>query len=196
MKKSVKRILVVNGNSKDASFCHGLAEAYAQGARESGYEVDAIHLCSLQFQVISRSGYGKDEDLEPDLVTLQNKIREASHLVFVYPIWWGSVPALMKGALDRVFMPGFAFRYQKGSPFPEQLLKGKTARLLVTMDTPPWYYKLVYGAPAHKMMKRTVLGFCGVKPINATEFGPVINSSKASRQKWLSEARVLGSKAA
>ena len=64
------------------------------------------------------------------------------------------------------------------------------------MDTPPWYYKLVYGAPAHKMMKRTVLGFCGVKPINATEFGPVINSSKASRQKWLSEARVLGSKAA
>ena len=106
----MKRILVVNGNSKEASFCHGLVEAYAQGARETGYEVDTIHLSSLEFQVVSESGYGKDEDLEPDLAALQTKIGEASHLVFVYPIWWGSVPALMKGALDRVFLPGFAFR--------------------------------------------------------------------------------------
>ena len=192
----MKRILVVNGNSKDSSLCHSLAGSYAQGAKESGYEVDVIHLSSLEFQAISRNGYGDLQDLEPDLVDLQNKIREASHLVFVYPVWWGAVPALMKGALDRVFLPGFAFKYQKGSPFPEQLLKGKTARLLVTMDTPPWYYKLVYGAPAHKMMKRTVLEFCGVKPVKLTEFGPVINSQDKDRHKWLSKARELGAKAA
>lgn len=188
----MKRILVINGNPKTTSLCHSLTDSYVQGAKESGYEVSTVHLSALAFQAISREGYGNIQELEPDLVDLQNQIRDASHLVFIYPVWWGSVPALLKGALDRVLLPNFAFKYQKGSPFPNQLLKGKTARLIVTMDTPPWYYKLVYGAPSHKMMKRTVLEFCGVKPVHITEFGPVINSHEKSRLKWLNKTRVLG----
>ncbi len=192
----MKKILVVNGSSKDISLCHGLAESYAQGAKESGFKVSVIHLSALNFQPISRGGYESPQGLEPDLIELQNKISEASHLVFVYPIWWGTVPALMKGALDRVLLPGFAFKYEKGSIFQEKLLKGKTARLITTMDTPPWYYRLVYGAPAHKMMKRTVLEFCGVKPVKLTTFGPVIKSSDKDRNRWLSQAKALGAKAA
>lgn len=192
----MKRILVVNGNSKDSSLCHSLTDAYAQGAIESGHEVDVIHLSSMEFQSVSRSGYENPQDLEPDLIDLQNKIREASHLVFVYPVWWGSTPALMKGALERVLLPSFAFKYEKGSLFQKKLLKGKSARLIVTMDTPPWYYKLVYGAPSHKMMKRTVLEFCGIKPVKLTEFGSVINSQEKDRLKWLEKARELGAKAA
>lgn len=117
------------------------------------------------------------------------------HIWFLY-FRWGSVPALLKGALDRVFLPNFAFKYQQGSPFPKQLLIGKTARLIVTMDTPPWYYRLIFGAPSHKMMKRTVLEFCGVKPVKITEFGPVISSNEKSRLKWLDAARALGASGA
>lgn len=192
----MERILVINGNPKHTSLCHGLTESYVEGAKESGLEVSVVHLAALDFQPISREGYGNIQELEPDLVDLQGKIRNASHLVFVYPVWWGSVPALLKGTIDRVFLPNFAFKYQKGSPFPKQLLKGKTARLIVTMDTPPWYYKLVYVAPSHKMMKRTVLKFCGVKPVKLTEFGPVIGSREKTRAKWLNEAKRLGTKGA
>ena len=188
----MKRIFVINGNPKTTSLCRSLTEAYVEGARASGHEVSETHLSALDFQAISREGYGNLQDLEPDLVHLQDKIREAAHLVFVYPVWWGSVPALLKGVLDRVFLPHFAFKYQKGSPFPKQLLTGKSARLIVTMDTPPWYYKLVYGAPSHKMMKRTVLEFCGIKPVKITEFGPVLNSHEKTRIKWLAKARELG----
>jgi NAD(P)H dehydrogenase (quinone) len=192
----MKRILVVNGSSKNSSFCHSLADSYAQGAKDAGHVVDVIHLSSLEFQAISRNGYENHQVLEPDLIHLQNKIREALHLVFVYPVWWGGIPALMKGALDRILLPGFAFKYEKGSVFQKKLLTGKTARLIVTMDTPPWYYKLIYGAPSHKMMKRTVLEFCGVKPVKLTEFGSVINSEEKDRHKWLNKARDLGAKAA
>lgn len=192
----MKNILVINGNSKDDSFCHGIANSYAQGASESGFDVDVIHLSTLEFQPVFRAGYDGIQSLEPDLLVLQNKVREASHLVFVYPIWWGTVPALMKGALDRILLPDFAFKYHKGSSYPEPLLKGKTARLITTMDTPPWYYKLVYGAPAHKMMKRTVLGFCGIKPVKTTDFGPLLNSKETSRHKWLNKVKELGVKAA
>jgi len=188
----MKRILVINGNSKSTSLCHSLTESYAQGARDSGYPVDVIHLSELQFQAIAREGYGNLESLEPDLQNLQRKILAASHIVFVYPIWWGTVPALLKGALDRILLPNFAFKYRKGNPFPKKLLTGKSARLLVTMDTPPWYYKLVYGAPGHKMMKRTVLGFCGINPVKVTEFGPVIDAKENRFEKWLAKARLLG----
>jgi putative NADPH-quinone reductase len=192
----MKRILIINGNSKDHSLCHSLAEAYAQGARQSKHQVKLIHLSKLSFDAIFRSGYGQVQPLEPDLMQLQQDIREADHLVFVYPTWWGTVPALLKGALDRVLLPGFAFKYRKGNPFPEKLLKGKTARLIVTMDSPPWYYRLAYGAPGTKMMKRTVLEFCGIKPVKVTAFGPVLNSKETIRLKWLAKTENLGLQAA
>lgn len=187
-----KKILIINGNPKDSSLCHGMAESYAEGAKASGYDVDVVHLSQLDFEVVLKNGYDKIQELEPDLAMLKQKITDTQHLVFVYPVWWGSVPALLKGVLDRIFLPGFAFSYQDGNPFPKQLLKGRTARLIVTMDTPPWYFKLAYGAPAHKMMRKTVLEFCGVKPVKLTEFGSVNNSKEKHRIKWIEKVRGLG----
>jgi putative NADPH-quinone reductase len=89
------------------------------------------------------------------LINAQNDITWAEHLTLVYPIWWGGIPALLKGFFDRVFLPGFAFKYRKGSPFPDKLLKGRTAHLLVTMDTPPWYYRWVYRMPGLHQMRKT-----------------------------------------
>lgn len=192
----MKRILVINGNSKAGSLSEALAEAYARAASAAGHEVTLVHARELSFDPVFRAGYGGEQPLEPDLVRLQQQIREARHLVLVYPVWWGTVPALLKGLLDRVLLPGFAFRYRKGNPFPEQLLKGRSARLLVTMDTPPWYYRLVYRAPAHAMMKKTVLEFCGVSPVAISDFGPVLHASPEKRQQWLDLVSRLGAEAA
>jgi putative NADPH-quinone reductase len=191
-----KSILVINGNPKPASLSQALAERYAQGAEQAGHRVQIIQLRELKFLLSLDQGYQGQQALEPDLQGLQQALLAAEHVVWAYPVWWGSVPALLKGALDRVLLPGFAFRYHPGKAIPEKLLKGRTARLLVCMDTPPWYFRWFQGAPAHRMMRKTVLEFCGIKPVRISEFGPVLQSSQAQRETWLDRAARLGAAAA
>jgi NAD(P)H dehydrogenase (quinone) len=111
--------------------------------------------------------------------------------VIAYPIWWGSVPALLKGFLDRILLPGFAFKYRPGKAFPEQLLRGRSAQLLVSMDTPPWYFRWVYRMPGIVQLKKTTLEFCGIAPVKVAAFGPLISSSPAQRASWLVKAARL-----
>ncbi|MDD0843144.1 NAD(P)H-dependent oxidoreductase [Pseudomonas sp. Gutcm_11s] len=190
-----KRILMILGTSKSDSLCHAIAEAYSSGARGEGHVVRQLKLGELQFDPILREGYGQHQALEPDLLEAQRQIHWAEHLVFVYPVWWGGVPALLKGFFDRTFLPGFAFKYRNRSQLWDKLLTGRTADLLVTLDTPPWYFRWIYGAPAHRQMVRTILGFCGIKTRRLTEFAPVRPSSEEQRQNWLRKAEGLGVRA-
>ncbi|QDQ26544.1 NAD(P)H-dependent oxidoreductase [Chitinimonas arctica] len=185
-----KRVLVVLGHPGKESFCAALAATYAAAASEAGHEVRLLRLDALQFDPILHEGYQRIQALEPDLKEAQAAIVWAQHLCVVYPIWWGGVPALLKGFLDRVLLPGFAFRYRAGSAFPEQLLKGRTAHMLVTMDTPPWYFKWVYRMPAIEQMRRTTLEFCGIKPVRVHTVGPLLKSKPAQRDAWLTRAAV------
>jgi len=190
-----KNTLVVLGHPDENSFCGALAEAYVEGARNAGTDVREIRIGSLEFEPVPRRRHWDDRELEPDLAEAQELIRWARHLVFVYPVWWGTIPALMKGFIERVFTPGFAFRYREGSPFWDRLLSGRSAHLIVTMDSPPWYYRWVFRMPGHNEMKRTVLGFCGVKPVKITSFGPMRDSSREQREKWIAEVRGFGERA-
>ena len=190
-----KRILLILGTPKRDSLCHALAEAYSSGARGQGHVVRQLRLGELQFDPILREGFGQQQTLEPDLLEAQRQIHWAEHLVFVYPVWWGGVPALLKGFFDRTFLPGFAFKYRNRSQLWDKLLSGRTADLLVTLDTPPWYFRWIYGAPAHRQMVRTILGFCGIKTRRLTEFAPVRPSSEEQRQGGLRKAEGLGVRA-
>lgn len=190
-----KRILMILGTPKRNSLCHALAEAYTQGARTRGHVVRQLRLSELSFDPLLRDGYDQGQHLEPDLLEAQRHIHWAEHLVFVYPVWWGGLPALLKGFFDRVFLPGFAFRYRGQSQLWDRLLSGRTADLLVTLDTPPWYFRWIYGAPAHRQMTRTILGFSGIRTRRLAEFAPVRPSSEEQRQSWLRRAETLGSRA-
>ncbi|WP_374956694.1 NAD(P)H-dependent oxidoreductase [Marinilabilia salmonicolor] len=130
--------------------------------------------------------------MEPDLLKMQDEILKADHVVFVYPTWWGTYPALLKGFIDRVFLPGFAFRYREGSLFWDKYLTGKSARLIVTMDTPKWYYSLVYKSPGHNSLRKGILDFCGIRPVRISAFGPIKTSDDEKRKKWLNQVRKLG----
>lgn len=123
---------------------------------------------------------------------MQQAIADAEHVVLVYPTWWGSMPALLQGFFDRAFLPGYTFRYRKDSSFWDRLLSGRSARVITTMDTPLWYYRWVFRQPGHQQIRRTILEFCGIKPVRITAFGPMRDASDAQRAKWLERARVLG----
>lgn len=149
----------------------------------------------MVFDPILHHGYEHPQPLEPDLLVAQADITWAQHLVWVYPIWWGGLPALLKGFLDRIFLPGFAFKYRANSALWDCLLIGRSAELLVTMDSPPWYYRWVQRQPGHRQMKQAILEFSGIQPVRVHNFGPVVKSSDAMRADWIKRVRMLGARA-
>lgn len=188
----MKKILLILGHPRRDSLCGALADAYAEAACAAGAELQRLTLADMAFDPVLHAGYRGEQALEPDLAAARDAILWAEHLVFVYPTWWGGLPALLKGFVDRVFLPGFAFKYRKDSPWWDRLLAGRSARLLVTMDTPPFFYRWLYRMPGHNQMKRTVLEFCGVKPVRIDSFGPVKGSTPGRRARWLEAARRAG----
>jgi len=190
-----KKILVVLCHPDNNSFCGSITQSYVDGAMGVGADIRELKLGELTFDPVLWNGYNKIQELEPDLVKAQELILWSNHLVFVYPNWWGSMPALMKGFFDRVFLPGFAFKYGEGSSLPDKLLKGRTAHLMVTMDTPAWYYRWVFHRPGHNQMKKTILEFCGIKVAKISEFAPIKGSNQEKREKWIALAKEYGAKA-
>lgn len=188
----MQRILIINGHPDKESLCNQLALSYKQGVETTTAECMLVNLSDLQFNPILTNGYRKRTELEPDLLMMQREILKATHIVLVYPNWWGTYPALLKGFFDRTFLPGYAFSYNENSVMVNKLLKGKTARLIVTMDSPKWYYSLFMGSPGHKSMKKGILEFSGIKPVAVTSFGPVRNSAEAVRKSWIARANQLG----
>lgn len=181
----MKKILIVNGHPVQDTFVDKLTSAYIEGATASGADIRELVLKELDFEINFRAGYRGNQQLEPDLVLAQELIAWADHLVFFYPNWWSTYPALLKGFIDRTFLPGFAFKYRKNRPTVEKLLKGKTARLVVTMDTPLWFYYLIQRAPGHHSMRSGILHFCGIKPVKITTFSPLRNVPEGKKTTWL-----------
>ena len=187
-----QRILILLGHPDANSLCAALASAYAEGASAAGAEVRWLRLGELDFDPLLHAGYRGTQVLEPDLQAAQAAIAWANHLVWVYPVWWGAMPALLKGFIDRVFLPGFAFRYRQGSALWDKLLAGRSAQLLVTMDSPPWYFRWVTRMPGHHQMKKAILEFCGISPVQVHSFGPVRSASTERLAQWVEKAQQLG----
>lgn len=189
----MKKILVINANPKSSSFCKSLTEKYTSVAADK-HDVKQIHIGDLNFEISLNEGYDEIATLEPDLLDFQNKIQWAEHIVIISPVWWGTIPAKFKGAIDRTFLPSFSFKYLEGKSIPQKLLKGRTSELIITLDTPPFWYRLLYGNPIYKQLKHAILDFCGIKNTSSTYFGPMINSSDNHREAWLNKTAQLASK--
>ncbi len=186
------RILLINGHPDAESYNSALAEAYRRGAQTTGAEIREIRVRELDFNINLQFGYRRRTDLEPDLLEAQALIRWAEHLVWIYPVWWGSQPALLKGFIDRVFLPGFAFQKRENSLWWDKLLTGKSARIICTLDQPAWYYRLIYRQPSHHAMKKLTLEFCGIKPVRITTIGPIRLSKADFRAYWVRKIERLG----
>lgn len=186
-----KRILVLAANPNKASFTNHLAETYVNSARKNN-EVQFLAIPDMEFNLDLSTGYTEEHSLEDSLQNFQTALVWCEHLVIFTPLWWGSLPAKLKGLIDRTFLPGFAFQYEKDKLMPKQLLQGRSARIVMTMDTPPWYYWLVQGAPAIKQLKNATLKFVGFNSVKSKMIGPIISSTQESRSKWVADVEKLG----
>jgi 1,4-dihydroxy-2-naphthoate octaprenyltransferase len=179
------RVLIINGHPRAGSFCDAVIDAFATGAREK-HEVRVVALRSLEFDFNYRR-----QELEPAIKESQEAILWADHLVIVYPVWWGTMPALLKAWLDRSLLPGFAFSELECGGW-NGLLHGRSATLVATMDTPLWVFRWILGRPSVRALGDATLGFCGIAPVETLLFSPVRDSSAAKRGKWIAEATKRG----
>ena len=190
----MKNILIINAYPYEENFSSKLQEAYKSGTSSAGHDVRETNLRDLHFNLNLEFGYRKFPELEPDIIKLQEDISWANHLVFIYPVWWGTYPALMKGMIDRVFMPGFAFRFSSGQ-VQEKLLAGKSARLLVSMDSSLWTHKYSLGSPGEAALKSGTLEFCGIQPVKISYFAEIRKASDNMIKSWFEQVIKIGKKA-
>lgn len=190
------RIFLFVGHPRAESLSGLLADAYQRGAEAAGAEVRRQNLSQMAFDPDLTHGYAQRKLLEPDLKAFRENTSWAGHLAWIHPLWWGGMPAKMQGAIDRAFLPGFAFNYHDDDPWWDRLLKGRTADVIVTADTPGFYIRWVYGNPHRKRIAKQILGFCGVKLANYAYLAPAKTADASRIENWQERAATLGAKAA
>ncbi|WP_419695599.1 NAD(P)H-dependent oxidoreductase [Mesorhizobium muleiense] len=193
-----RRILVVVGHPDPSPdrLCRGLAQAYAEGAKQAGHVVRQIDLATLDFPMLRTMQEFEHGAIPDSLKDTAGAIVWAEHIVFVFPLWLGTMPALLKAFLEQVMRPGTAFAYpDKGRGFTKTLLRGRSARLVVTMGMPSIFYRLWFLSHGIAGMRRSILRFAGISPVRETLFGMVAGASDATTAKWLGQIRKLGERA-
>jgi putative NADPH-quinone reductase len=193
-----RRIAIIEGHPDSTSphLCHDLATAYARGAEQAGHEISRIRIADLAFPWLKTKEEFESGSTPPGLASSLAMIARADHLMLVYPLWLGSMPAVMKAFLEQVFRPGFAFALASPGKKVSKLLKGKSAHIVVTMGMPAFVYRWYFGAHSLKCLKRSILGLCGIGPISESLLGSVESTSVATRQGWLAEMEARGRRGA
>lgn len=193
-----RRIVLIQGHPDATAphFCHALADAYAAGAASAGHEVRRIEVARLEFPLLRSQAQWREPVVPETLIEAQDAMAWAQHLVLVFPLWLGDMPALFKGFLEQVMRPGFAFGEESGNPFGHKALRGRSARVLVTMGMPASVYRHYFRAHSLRSLERNILGFVGIGPVNETLVGSVESVGERTRQRWLERLRALGAQGA
>lgn len=189
-----QRILILQGHPdrSETHLCHALADHYRAGAEQKGHEIRQIDLASLEFPLIRSQQEWEHSPLPDSLAEAQQAIGWCQHLVLIFPLWLGDMPAMVKGFLEQVLRPGFAFEYQEDNPMGKKGLTGRSARVIVTMGMPAAIYRHLYRAHSLKSLERNVLGFVGLSPIRETLIGGVEGMSQKEVDDWFREVHTFG----
>lgn len=194
----MRNALVLLGHADPDSFNARLSRAYTDAIREAGARAESITLSELSFDPVLRRGFAGEQPLEPDLVRVREAIERADHLAWFFPTHWASPPAIVRGLVDRLFLPGWAFRYEAGATgtrsLPTGLLAGKSARVVTTMDSPAWWYSLAHHRAIHGSFVTATLSFVGLSPIRTTTIHEVRTLDPAAREARLREMASLAVK--
>lgn len=189
-----KRITIIQGHpdAQTRHFGHALADEYAKGAEDGSHEIKRIEVAALDFPLL-RTKEEFEKGAVPDSIRrAQEAISWANHLVILYPLWLGTTPALLQGFFEQVFRYGFAAVKSEVGLMPKKLLKGRSARIVVTMGMPAFFYKWFFRAHSLKSLERNILGFAGIGPIRASLIGMVEGMNGKQRAGWLDTMRRLG----
>lgn len=189
-----KRILIIDGHpdSRAERYVHALSKAYFDGAHLGGHEVRSIIVSELEFPLLRTSEDFRDGRAPEPIRRCQELIVWANHVVILFPLWLGSMPALLKGFLEQTLRPGFAFDESAHDGFPKKLLSSRSARIIVTMGMPALFYRWYFRAHSLRSLQRNILRFCGFRPVNACVVGMVESMTSAQRGEWLAKVQQLG----
>ena len=195
MSHTSRNIVIIQGHpdGDGGHYCHALAAAYAEAATKGGHEVRRIEVAKLTFDFVRSQKEWGEGAVPADVRLAQETIGWANHLVIIYPLWLGTVPALLKAFFEQVFRPGFAMDLDPGGRWRRRLT-GKSARIVVTMGMPATVYRVWFRAHSLKSLERNILAFVGIKPVRATLIG-MVEQSDARRRKWLERLTALGRQA-
>lgn len=185
-----KKIFILLGHPDSDTLSGALADAYEAGALSAGHEVRRQNVHEMYFDPILHKGYKVIQALEPDLVSFQENVKWSDHFVVVYPNWWCTMPALLKGVFDRAWLPGFAFKFNESGIFWQKLLKGKTARVIICAATHEFIITALFGDFTNELARAT-LGFAGFRT-KVSVFSPSEKTSKAGREGWKRNLKRLG----
>lgn len=190
-----RRVLVINGHPDGSPerLCAGLVEAYAEGAREGGHEVETISIAALDIPFLHTQEAFEKGDIPKSLAAAGEAVRRAEHVVIVFPLWLGTMPALLKAFLEQVLRPGVAFEYSKSGP--KSLLSGRSARMVVTMGMPAFVYRLYFLSHGVAGLRRSILRFVGFNPVRTTLIGMVTMGGSDKQSKWPERMKALGRRA-
>src|SRR5688572_10403815 len=188
------RITVIQGHPDPggAHFGHALASAYREAAEDAQHEVKALAVARVEFPLVRSAEEWNNGPVPPAIREAQDAIASAEHLVIFFPLWLGDMPALLKGFLEQTFRPGFALGKAERRGMPKKLLKGRSARMVVTMGMPAFFYRTYYRSHSVKSMKRNILEFCGVSPVRTSLVGTVEGSSRNAHELWLAKMATFG----
>ena len=178
-------IAIIQGHPDPAGsrFGHALAAAYADAAKAAGHEVRTIEVAKLEFALL-RSAADWQAPAPTSIAQAQEILKWANHYFIVFPLWLGDMPALLKAFFEQVLRPGFAFGEAQPGRLPKKLLKGRSARVVVTMGMPAFFYRVYYRAHSVKNLKRNILEFVGVSPVRTTLIG-MVEGKPERRAAWL-----------
>lgn len=187
-------ILIIQGHPDpdQQHFCHALADAYAEAAEQAGHSVRRVEVARLEFPLLRQADDWKHGEPPPAITGVQSEVLRAGHIVIIYPLWLGTMPALLKGFLEQVFRQSFAFGADPMKP--ERRLRGRSARVVVTMGMPALIYRVYFMAHGLKNLERNILRFCGIKPVRSSLVG-MVEGGSARRERWLEHMRRLGAAA-
>jgi putative NADPH-quinone reductase len=192
----MRKIMIVVGHPQRNTFCEALGKAYQTAAQAAGHEARLIILADMKFDPILHDGYRKLQPLEPDLAAAYDSLSACRHLVLIFPLWCGDMPALMKGFIERILQPDLISRENTENAMNWSIFKDKTARIIMTMGMPVSIYRFWYRGHALKLLTRNILNFIGIKPVRHTLFGMIGTSKPQTREQWLEQVRQLGREAA
>jgi NAD(P)H dehydrogenase (quinone) len=187
------RIAIIVGHARKGTYCEALGGAYSRGAQAGGHDAKLFVTSKMAFDPVLHEGFAQVQPLEPDLEAAHDAMFAADHLVLIFPLWLGTLPAILKGFLERVLQPDLVEPAKQGKFV--KLLKGKSARVIVTMGMPGIIYRWWFGAHAVKMLKRNILGFIGVSPVRTVIYGNVEGVGSEGRKRWLEETEAAGRRA-
>ena len=190
-----KKIFTWVGHPAEQSLSHGLMEAFEEGATKAGAEIRRMNVHDMDYNPNLANGYKQRQDHEPALRQWQENLLWCDHTCWAYPMWWASMPAKMKGAVDRAMLPGFGFAYHENGPLWDKLLKGRSASVIMTADTPSFFDRLTAAAPARKQIRIKTFEFVGIKPVKTHYFAPVKTAKPAKIDAWKKRLRDAGEKA-